>query len=264
MRKIIYFALVIWLAVLLGEVTTAFLSPSLGMALHSALLVSLLAAASLARGLPSSNPWGLGAGGPVAFSNFLLAAAIAPLIRILSLAMPLWFFPEITWYLLASLPMLAAAVALAKYQGLGAESLGLTLNRLPLQLAVGFTGVGFGFAEYFILKPDPLVGSLAPGEVITPILVLIFATGFVEEFVFRGVIQQNSVRALGRWPGLLFVALCFSGLHVGNSLPDAAFVFPIALLFGLAVLRTKSILGTTLSHGTINVVLFVVAPLMVS
>ncbi|KXB03948.1 hypothetical protein AKJ47_01375 [candidate division MSBL1 archaeon SCGC-AAA261G05] len=259
-----YPSLLILLAVILAELTTTFLSLSLGMFLHSIVLVSLLAAASISRGSPHSNPWGLGAGGPKVFSNFLLAASIVPLIRIFTLAMPFWFFPEVTWYLIAAIPMLAGAVTLARYQGLGAENLGLTLNRLPIQIAVGLTGVGFGLAEYFILKPDPLVGSLSLGEIIIPILILVLGTGFVEELCFRGVIQSNAVGALGEWPGLLFASLVYAGLHIGNSIPDALFVFPIGLFFGLVVLQTKSILGVTLSHGIMNTFLFVVMPLMVS
>lgn len=264
MRKVIYLSLLISLAVILAELTTTFLSPSLGMVLHSVVLVSLIAVASLSRGSSHFNPWGLGSGGPKIFSNFLLAASIVPLIRIFTLAMPFWFFPEVTWYLIAALPMLAGVVFLARYQGLGAESLGLTLNRLPIQIAVGLTGVGFGLAEYFILKPDPLVGSLAFGEIIIPILILVLGTGFVEELCFRGVILSNAVEGLGEWPGLLFVSLVYAGLHIGNSIPDALFVFPIGLFFGLVVLQTRSILGVTLSHGVTNIFLFVVMPLMVS
>lgn len=302
MKMTVRASLVIVAALILAELATVYLSPHFGMLMHTALLVSLVRGASYLRGtykphplavevhedsesketcllgvlmsvlepedeLPRSKPTGpSGKGGAnrKILANFLLVAAIAPLIRVFSLAMPLWFFPRIAWHLIVSLPILAGVVALARYQDLGAEDLGSTLNRFPLQISLGSTGFAFGFAEYFILKPEPLVGSTALGKLIHPIFFLVFATGFVEELAFRGAIQKNSIETLGKWPGMLFVASIFAGLHMGNSFLDAAYVFPIALFFGLAVLKTKSILGTTLPYGITNAVLFVVTPLMMS
>jgi membrane protease YdiL (CAAX protease family) len=85
-------------------------------------------------------------------------------------------------------------------------------------------------------------------------------TGFVEELIFRGVMQRASVRAVGRF-GWLYVALLFAVLHVGyRSVADVIFVFGVALMFGWVVESTRSLLGVTLAHGLTNVVLFLIMP----
>ena len=87
-------------------------------------------------------------------------------------------------------------------------------------------------------------------------------TGFVEELIFRGVLQRSAVEAFGWW-GIIYVSLLFAVVHlIHQSLIDIAFVFVIAIFFGWVVKKTGSIFGVTLSHGIANIVLFLVAPLL--
>ena len=96
-----------------------------------------------------------------------------------------------------------------------------------------------------------------------PAFVLLVATGFVEEFIFRGVLQQASMETLGNW-GLPYVALVFALLHlIHGSVIDIAFVFTIALFFGWVVNRTGSLLGVTLSHGITNIIIYLIAPFFI-
>jgi len=91
-------------------------------------------------------------------------------------------------------------------------------------------------------------------------LILLLGTGFVEEFIFRGVLQRSAVEAFGGW-GVIYVSLLFAILHIGFlSWIDVVFVFVIALFFGWVVKKTGSLLGVTLSHGITNIVLYLVVP----
>jgi hypothetical protein len=93
-------------------------------------------------------------------------------------------------------------------------------------------------------------------------LTLLLATGFAEEFVFRGVLQKVSTDVLGD-RGLLLVAIIFAVLHVGYlSVSDVVFVFFVGLYFAWATVRTGSILGATVAHGITNILLFVVIPFL--
>jgi hypothetical protein len=77
------------------------------------------------------------------------------------------------------------------------------------------------------------------------------------------VIQRTATGALGK-AGVLYVALVFALLHLGyKSLADLLFVFGVGLIFGYVVLKTRSILGVTLSHSLTNVTLFLLAPLVI-
>jgi len=121
-------------------------------------------------------------------------------------------------------------------------------------------GFGLGFAEYQILGPESLIDNLTVSQFVLPALILMVATGFLEEFVFRGVLQATAVPLLG-WAGIVYVSLVFAVLHIGyRSLPDVAFVFAIALLYAWVVRRTGSIMGVSVSHGITNIVLFLVVP----
>jgi len=128
-------------------------------------------------------------------------------------------------------------------------------------LAFGLTGPAFGIMEYYILRPEPLASGLSLWEYVLLAFSIAFFTGFVEELVFRGILQGGAVNALGERVGLLGVALVFAFLHMGwLSMLDMVFVFIVGLLFGLFVLKTGSIVGASISHGLTNVVLFMVMP----
>jgi hypothetical protein len=185
------------------------------------------------------------------------------MIRIASLSLPLPQVPIVYWYLLAPAPIVLGAMAAVRIIGLSRLDLGLTLRRWPLQLAVGLTGIIFGLVEYGILQPEPLAQELSWRALWLPVLVLVLGTGLAEEFTFRGVIQSTATGALGK-AGVLYVALVFALLHLGyKSLADLLFVFGVGLIFGYVVLKTRSILGVTLSHSLTNVTLFLLAPLVI-
>jgi len=181
-------------------------------------------------------------------------------VRIISLCIPLVNIPQIWWYPIIYAPLLAAAIVVVRIVGYRAREVGLSFSSFPVQLAVGLSGLLFGVAEYFILAPEPMVIELTWQEVWLPALIFLMCTGFVEEFIFRGVLQRTAVEAFG-WRGIIYVSLLFAVLHMGFlSLIDVVFVFCVALFFGWVVKKTGSLLGVTLAHGITNIILYLVAP----
>jgi membrane protease YdiL (CAAX protease family) len=234
-------------AILAAEMVTALVDARWGVGFHVAILWVLILHFSQVE-----KRWE---------GRVLLALCLAPLIRILSLGMPLENVEVVYRYLIVSVPMIAAAFVVARTVGLTRYDLGLTIRAVPVQLLVGAAGVGLGVAEYFILRPEALVDELTWQQAWWPALILLVATGFGEELVFRGVMQAASTDALGR-VGVVYIAVVFAALHVGHrSAPDVAFVFVVALFFGWVVAKTGSLLGVTLSHGIANIVLYIVVPL---
>jgi len=229
-----------------AEALTTFTDPVYGVSLHAIILISLLVLSALR---PSGNP-----------SSLFLSLSLAPLIRIVSLSLPLAYFPRYAWYLVAGLAVLLAALTLMRVEGLGFREVGVTLSSPLAQVAVGLTGIPFGIIEYYILRPEPLaVGSLFENALLA--VALIFFTGFAEELVFRGVMQRSAVEAFGWKAGLLGVSVVFSILHMGwLSTLDVLFVFTIGLFFGFIAFKTGSIIGVSLSHGLTNVILFLLMP----
>ena len=243
-------AIIYLVAIVAAEVVTVFFQPLWGIIFHVMVLSALIVHSSLAVGHSSRE--------------FLLSLALVPLIRILSLSMPLAALPQIYWYPIIYAPLLAGALVVMWRLNFSAGEVGLTVRMFPIQLVIGLTGVAFGVAEYIILSPEPLLAELSLGSLWLPAIILGASTGFVEELVFRGVLQRASGEVLGRW-GLIYVSFLFAILHVGFlSGVEVVFVFGIALFFGWVVKETGSLLGVTLSHGITNVFLYLVVPFLLA
>jgi len=200
------------------------------------------------------------------YERLVLSLSIVPLIRIVSLSLPLADIPQTLQYSIIYLPLLAAAIVLARILEYKPRDIGISFGFIPTQLTIGTLGIGIGVAEYFILTPEPLVAELSWQTAWLPALVLLLATGFVEEFIFRGVLQQTAMGVFGGW-GIVYASYIFAVLHIGwiqagtpLAVLDIAFVFVVALFFGWIVKKTGSLFGVTLAHGMTNIMLFIVAP----
>ena len=239
-------ALAYLLGIALAEALTTYTEPRAGMAMHCLLLLMMLFHSSRVESREART--------------LLVSLAFAPLIRILSLSLPLTHFAAVYWYLLTSLPLFVGLFVAGRALGFSWRDLGLNLRRLPLQMGIALSGLVLGVAEYLILHPSPLATSPDWRDLWLPALILLFSTGLLEEMTFRGLMQRVAQEGLGRW-GLVYVAVLFAVLHIGyRSFIDVLFVLAVGLFFGWAVQRTRSLLGVTLAHGLTNILLFLVMP----
>lgn len=134
---------------------------------------------------------------------------------------------------------------------------------LTIELIVAGSGIGLGYIEYRILRPEPLIDSWQLTSLLPAALILIVATGFVEEFLFRGILQTTATRLYGDLLGIGYVSLVFGVLHIGHlSVIDVFFVTAVAIYFSLVVRYTGSLFGVSLAHGLTNITLFVFMPLI--
>ena len=239
-------------AIVAAELLTALVSPRLGILLHVGLLFLLLGHGALAS--------------PPRQRALLLALTIAPLTRILSLALPLGDIPRVYWYALVSLPLAAAGVVIARTIGYSRRQLGVVVcwRRLPLNLLIVPLGGVFGLLQYLALRPPPLVGTLTFEQVWLPALILALAGGLVEEFLFRGVLQRAAVDLLGsRW-GLIYGSLIFASLYAGyQSLPATAIGLGVGGVFALVAYRTGSLVGVALAPAAAGIGFLLIWPIVV-
>ncbi len=243
-------AILYLVAVTVAELLTTYVHPAIGLVAHSAILIALLVHIAITWEEP--------------VHQLLLTLLFAPLIRLLSLSMPLNQFPQIDWYLIVSVPLFAAAYVIARIMRLSWSAVGFNLKRLPIQLLVGCSGFVFGFIEYNILKPEPLIKNLTIEQFMIPALILLISTGLMEELLFRGMMQKAGEAVLGRG-SIFFATAIFMVLHIGyQSLLDLLFVFAVGLFWAWVVSKTHSIVGVTVSHGITNIMLFLVFPFLSS
>jgi len=233
-------------AVTVAELVTAAVHPQWGLLLHAVILVGLTIYGALGPDLDRRR--------------LALALMLGPLIRLLSLSLPLTSFPQMAWYPLVSIPLLIAMWIIIRQSDVSRSELGLRTGNWFLQLLLVGGGLGLGVVEYLILQPAPLLETLSWQTILLPALSLIIFTGFTEEIIFRGLLQSLALRVLGRW-ALIYVSLLFAVLHIGYlSFADVVFVFAVGLLFAYIVQWGGSILGVTLAHGATNVTLFLIMP----
>jgi len=240
-------AIVYLAAVILAEVVAVFFDPLWGIISHIVILTAVTVYASMV--------------GEQTRQRLFLSLALIPLVRIIGWCMPLVDIPLIWWYPIIYVPLAVAAFVLMRVLGYRMTDVGLNFKRLPFQLAIVFTGVIFGFGEYFILRGEAEAAHvvLQESQVLAGFL-LLTCTGFVEELIFRGVLQR-SIAPLWGWGGLIYISLLFASLHmIHNSLLDLAFVFVVALFLAWVVKKTGSLLGVTLAHGVTNIMLYLVLP----
>ena len=240
------FLLAVYLGVIvIAEVNLALQAPYVSLLIHVALIVLLPLHAAIAR---------------PGLSQLLATLMFAPLIRIVSLGLPLAQVPPVQAYALACLPLFVGIVVTSSALGLTRAQLGLTWGRPPWQLVVALLGIPFGFLEYVVLQPDPIADVTRPLAVAGASLVLLVSTGLLEELIFRGMMQTTAYELFGA-VGLVFVNLVFAALHIGYQSPvDVVLVFAIGMAFSWVRLRTGTIVGVSLAHGLTNTLLFVLLP----
>lgn len=242
-------ALLFWSTLVLitvAEYATAVVQSQVGLTLHALLLLGLMVAATLARREEDRR--------------LALALILMPIIRLLSLALPLPRLPQMAWYPVIAIPLLIATYMIVRQLGVSRRDLGLHMGVLPLQLALALGGLGIGALEYLILWPAPQSASFSWNVFLLSSLSLVLFTGFSEELIFRALLQRLALPALGRW-GLIYVSLLFGVMHIGYlSATDVLFVAAIGLLFAQLGRWSGSIFGITLAHGLSNIMLFLVMP----
>ena len=228
--------------------------PSWGLFFHGVIMFTLFGHASFLYTEEDKNS-----------SYLFMSIALVPLIRIISLYAPLSKFYFLQWFPILSIPLFFAAFLLILFQHLDEQDVGLVFKsrQIPLLLAIACTGIPFGFIEYFILMPNPLILELSFRSLISPIIIMMICTGFAEELVFRGIIQHNAIRYFNSGLGIFFATALFAVMHIGNwSLLDVVFVFFVGYFYAYVVKFTGSIIGVSISHGLANVVLFLIMPLI--
>jgi membrane protease YdiL (CAAX protease family) len=147
--------------------------------------------------------------------------------------------------------------------GWTAGDLGLTWRVHSTQVAVFalLFGILSGCIAYFSNQTVVGVRAIAAGE----LLLLLYNNAFVEEFLYRGVIQSGLERAAGQtkailWGGLLFglthIVFDFSMLMKTSGLIYVILAFILQVmagwLFGIIFMKTRSLWPGVACHYLVN------------
>jgi uncharacterized protein len=247
-----------WLAYLAGALIAELLLPvaPLGTALIDAAVVVL---ALSQFGWAQRSPLAIGDPG----SRVLPAVALMPLLRLLSLTMPVPDLPRVAWVVLAGAPLLFAVPATARLAFMTLDEMALvriSRDRISVAIALASGVVGFSLGR--------VVPSGMDLPLDTPVGIAISAAAVVacaaipEELVFRGLLQPLMVDAIG--PTAVVIAAVASGItYVGTgSLFAIAIMTATGLVYGWEVSRSRSLWAPIVGHSLLVVGALVIAPLL--
>ena len=247
--------LAVYVAAIAGaELCTVFVDVVAGVLAHALLLLALLNHHALARaGADGEHDAGRSQ------SDVLLVVSLVPLLRILSVAMPVPDLSDVYDYALVGAPLLVGAGLAARI--VGAPRLLRSLRKgSAVQAAVALAGIPLGAVAYLVARPEPLVEATRWSEVALAGAILFVFTAVPEEILFRGLIQSAVTAVVGRG-GFVWSSALNGIAYVGVRPPGyAAFVVLVALAFGWVVYRTGALLGVVLAHALLNIGLLLVWP----
>jgi len=187
--------------------------------------------------------------------------ALVPLFRLVNLGMPVFVDLTIYWFPLIYAPLIPGIYVVAQNQNLDVPKTNSWREVLLFPFAV-ILGVLLSQIEFLIIRPNALIPEWSPFNYLLIVIVMFGFVGFVEEWLFRGVLQRVLEDTIGQWRGLLLASAIFGLMHsVYASTAEIAFAFALGLLFGLVYDRTDSLLLITAIHGALNVFLFAVIPI---
>jgi membrane protease YdiL (CAAX protease family) len=239
-----------------AEASVAFGNPLIGAIVYSILLVVMLThcAVRLAaeRGpgeeqrKPKPDP-----------AHAVAALAFLPVIRLVSMSVPVGGSSEASQSLVVGASLLAAIVWAAWGVRLPASRL---RPRFPASdLLVVCLAPPLAYDAYVVLRPASLAEGAQWTQLGTAALAVALAA-VVEELVFRGFIQTAFFRLYGSsaplWATAVYV-ISYLGVRPMGMIALAAL---LGLLFGWLVQRSGSLLGVTVSHALVNIGLFVLLP----
>lgn len=193
--------------------------------------------------------------------SMLQVFALVPVFRLVNLGMPVFFEFTVYWFPFVYAPLFPAMYLLVRSR----EDIPIEFN--PKTLALGFVpSIFFAAAlaeiEYSIIAPEALITGWEPGQILLLSAVMLLFVGFVEEVLFRGILQRALTNSLGFWPGILLASFLFGMMHSAYaSGPELAFAGVIGFVFGYIYVQTKSILLITVIHGLLNIFLFGYIPI---
>jgi membrane protease YdiL (CAAX protease family) len=238
-----------------AEALLVLVGPLAAAVVDAALLLALALAAHLLERRAGAHE-------AVRATGTLAVLMLLPLLRLLSLVMPVRGASELGWYALVGVPLLLAVVLAART--LPPEWTAQAMFRRParLQAAIALTGIPLGLVAYLILRPAELVRSAEPTRLVAGSLVLVVFVGFTEELLFRGLLQRV-LRELFGSAGIALAAAVYAVSAVGSlSAGYVLFAGVTGLFFGWCVARTRALLGVCLAHGLLAIGFVLAWPLL--
>lgn len=194
-------------------------------------------------------------------TELLQMFALLPLFRLVNLGMPVFVELTLFWFPFVYAPVLPAIYLAIRTQ----PKLKLRFNPRVFSLLLVpalIVSAFLGEVEWIIITPEALITQWSVTQLLFIAVVMLGFVGFIEELLFRGVLQTGLKTHLGQWGAILLVSMLFGLMHSGyGSGLQLLFAGCLSLLYGIIYEYTDSFILITVMHGVLNVFLFAVVPI---
>ena len=188
--------------------------------------------------------------------------ALIPLYILFTASMP-WFHIE-QKYLLPAVYSLILALCFWHIldKNLSLTKMGFVKNKFKLFVIAGtLFGIITGTIEFLILTPEPTYPTFELSHLLTDWFYMTFFVSLGEEMLFRGIIQRDLQKAIGKWNGLHVTAFLFGIMHMSWTSPEELIFATLSgYLLGYIYMRTRSLTMPIVLHGVNNTVLVGILP----
>ena len=186
------------------------------------------------------------------------------LMRIVNLAMPPFFTMTLLWYPLTYGIMYIAVYSVIRNQQISYKELGFTFKRFHIYLpAAILIGAVSAIIEYRILKPLPLIDDIGLSNIILIAMVMFIFIGAIEELIFRSILLTRFEKVLEPGTALLISGILFGIMHSGyGRIDEILFTGIFGIVIGYIFQKTRSLPFILVIHGTANVLLFGILPII--
>ncbi len=187
-------------------------------------------------------------------------------IRIITLAMPLFFTITLLWYPLVYGVMFISIYFIIRNQQISSKEIGLNYENLNKYLIIALlTGANIGMLEYQILHPVPMIANLRLPNLFLIAIVMFVFVGAVEELIFRSILQTRLEKVFGQRSGILMSGVMFGVMYSGYGLVnEILFACFFGILLGYIFQKTRSFPLILVIRGTANLLLLGILPIVLA
>lgn len=190
------------------------------------------------------------------------AFMLLPVLRLVNLSMPIFFDTTLYTFVFIYGPLAIPVAVIVLHQRDSLENIGITLKHIVpymfLSVPLGFL---LGFGEYLTIRTGYLIPDLTFTNLLELTIIMVFFVGFIEELIFRSILQTRLENALSLWEALLITSILFGLMHSGyGTIQEILYTGFVGFVMGLAFYKTKSLPFIAVIHGFVNVFLFGILP----
>ncbi len=250
MKKVIYLPI---LGIVAGESLMFFGHVYLGLAMH---IINLQA---ITLFLIFSNF-------PADIKNVVQSLFLLLEMRVITLAMPMFFTITLLWYPLVYGVMFISIYFIVRNQQISSGEIGLDYKKLNQYMpAALLIGAGTGLLEYQILHPIPMITNLRLPNLFLVAIVMFVFVGAVEELIFRSILQTRLEKVFSQKSGILMSGILFGVMYSGYGLmTEILFASFFGILLGYIFQKTRSLPFILVIRGIANLLLFGILPIVLA